>query len=109
MSRTATVEVAGHKIVLQELTFEDSLAVDSRIPTNEDGIPSGTALSKVYALASIQSIDEIACRPAASEVDWKMAISMFSAMDAFALAKAYSDAFPAPVGQALKNESSDPA
>ena len=109
MSRTATVEVAGRSIVLRELTFEDSLAVDSRVPTDENGIPSGTALAKVYALASIQSIDGIHCRPAAGGVEWNQAAAMFSAMDGFALAKAYNDAFPPITGDVLKNESSDPA
>lgn len=107
--RTAEVEIAGKKVVIKELTFDDSLAVDSKIPANDEGMPSGIALSKVYALASVQSVDGVPLRPAANEGEWRRGAAMFSAMDGFALAKAYNDAFPSPTGADLKNESSDPA
>ena len=96
------VEIAGKKVVLGELSFNDSIAVDSRIPSDENGMPSSTALSKIYALASIKSVDGVVVRPTANDVEWNSTASLFSAMDGFALANAYNEAFPVLVGEALK-------
>jgi hypothetical protein len=109
MSRTATVKVGNKEVVFKELTFEESLAVDGLIPANDEGMPSPIAISKIYALAAVQSIDGVVMRPAAGGVEWKQGLSMFSASEAFQLAKAYNEAFPTATGDEQKNGSSDPA
>ncbi len=104
-----TVMVGKKRVELVELSLADSLAVDPNIPTDDNGVPSPLALSKIYALAAVRKVDDVSVNPTAGEAEFQRVVRMFTAMEGFQLAQKYSDAFPTEVGEELKNESSAPA
>jgi len=116
--RKRTCVIGDKTIELQELTFDESIAVDSYVPANEDGAPSPIALLKIYAIAAVRKINNEPLFPTAGRVQWRRVAEKFSAADAFTLSKEYNAMFPqveeknenpSAIGAALKNESSEPA
>lgn len=102
--KSVEVTVGKKKIELVELTFEESLAVDKYIPSDDDGIPSTVSIQKIYALAAVRKIDGVPINPTGGELDWKLAMSKFTATEAFVLLKAFNESFGGDVkGEALKN------
>ena len=114
-----TCTIGDKEIELQELTFDESISVDSYVPVNEDGAPSPIALLKIYAIAAVRKINGEPLYPATGKVQYRRVAEKFSAADAFTLAKEYNLMFPQEVepgeissnghakGAALKNESSE--
>lgn len=108
--KKCTCVIGDKTIDLQELTFDESIAVDSYVPANEDGSPSPIALLKIYAIAAIRRINGEPVFPATGKVQYRRVAERFTAADAFTLSKEYNGMFPqAPEpgesqAAALKNE-----
>lgn len=107
-----TCTIGDKEIELQELTFDESIAVDSYVPVNEDGAPSPIALLKIYAIAAVRKINGEPLYPATGKVQYRRVAEKFTAADAFTLSKEYNLMFPQEsepgeaLGAALKNGSS---
>ena len=105
--RSRTCKIGDKEIEIRELSFDESIAVDRYVPLDEDGTPSPLALLKIYAIASVRKVNGELLFPTGGKVQFMRVSGMFSAADAFTLAKEYNLMFPQAEeesGAALKNE-----
>jgi hypothetical protein len=116
-AKTATVKIGDMQVEIAELSFKDSLAVDSLIPMMEiidkrtgkpTSVPSAIAMGKIYALATVRKIDGELLFPCGGPVQFERVAQRFTANEAFELMGAVDSAFGEnTVGEELKNGSTE--